>query len=163
MILICEAWNIHGESYPVTMMWNLSQHLPFILTYGHLARYVKLQVAQAPGMPGTFSPPPRVSDPNMHHGTCVTHVPWWMLGSLTGDFLWSRWWRKRSRHSRRMSSWQFYVYGKRPMEHYLLGYQKSNWYQWVRCIVLYCKYNAWRIKWQEPIWPDHVGIVSYPL
>ena len=25
-------------------------------------------------MPGTFSPPPRVSDPDMHHGTCVTHV-----------------------------------------------------------------------------------------
>ena len=30
-------------------------------------------------MPGTFSPPPRVSGPDMHHGTCVTHV------------LWSRW------------------------------------------------------------------------
>ena len=29
-------------------------------------------------MPGTFSPPPRVSDPNMHRGTCA------MLGSLTG-------------------------------------------------------------------------------
>ena len=24
-----------------------------------------------------FSPPPRVSDPDMHHGTCVTHVPWY--------------------------------------------------------------------------------------
>ena len=24
-----------------------------------------------------------VSDPNMHHGTCVTHVPWCMSGSLT--------------------------------------------------------------------------------
>ena len=23
-----------------------------------------------------------VSDPNMHHGTCVTHVPWCMSGSL---------------------------------------------------------------------------------
>ena len=22
------------------------------------------------GMPGTFSPPPQVSDPDMHHGTC---------------------------------------------------------------------------------------------
>ena len=29
-------------------------------------------------MPGTFSPPPRVTDPDMHHGTCVTHVPWCM-------------------------------------------------------------------------------------
>ena len=26
---------------------------------------------------------PLVSDPGMHHGTCVTHVPWCMLGSLT--------------------------------------------------------------------------------
>ena len=42
---------------------------------GPLARYLKLQVAHAPGIPGTFSPPPRVSDPDMYHGTCVTHVP----------------------------------------------------------------------------------------
>ena len=35
-------------------------------------------------MPGTFSLPPRVSDPDMHHGTCVMHVPWCMPGSLTG-------------------------------------------------------------------------------
>ena len=41
-------------------------------------------------MPGTFSPRPRVSDPDMHHGTCVTHVPWCMLGSLTNGFPWSR-------------------------------------------------------------------------
>ena len=26
---------------------------------------------------------PLVSDPDMHHGTCVTHVPWCMSGSLT--------------------------------------------------------------------------------
>ena len=26
---------------------------------------------------------PLVSDPDMHHGTSVTHVPWWMTGSLT--------------------------------------------------------------------------------
>ena len=26
---------------------------------------------------------PLVSDPDMHHGTCVTHVPWCMQGSLT--------------------------------------------------------------------------------
>ena len=47
------------------------------------ARYVKLRVAHAPGMLGMFSPPPRVRDPDMHHGTCVTHVPWCMPGSLT--------------------------------------------------------------------------------
>ena len=42
---------------------------------GPLARHAKLWVVHAPGMPGMFSPPPRVSDPDMHHGTCVTYVP----------------------------------------------------------------------------------------
>ena len=42
---------------------------------GPLTRYAKLRVAHAPGMPGTFSPPSLVIDPDMHHGTCLTHVP----------------------------------------------------------------------------------------
>ena len=50
----------------------------------------KIAGAHAPGMSGTFSPPQRVSDPDMHHGTCVTHVPWCMTGSLTSVLLWSR-------------------------------------------------------------------------
>ena len=83
--------------------------------HGPLARYVKFRVAHAPRMPGTFSPPPRVSDPDIHHDTCGTHVPWCMPGSLTGGFHWSRWWGKRSRHSRRLRNPQFYVSGKRPM------------------------------------------------
>ena len=58
--------------------------------HGPLARYVKLRVAHAPGMPETFFPPPRVSNPDMHHGTCVTHVPWGMPGSLTSGSLRSR-------------------------------------------------------------------------
>ena len=59
--------------------------------HGPLARCVKLWVAHEPGMLGTLSPPLRVSDPDMHHGTCVTHVSWCMLGSLTSGFLWGRW------------------------------------------------------------------------
>ena len=50
----------------------------------------KIAGAHAPGMPGTFSPSPQVSDPDMHHGTCVTHVPWCMPGSLTIGFFWNR-------------------------------------------------------------------------
>ena len=78
---------IRGHLYPQTAAgedWNplLSRLLLFLLNeqpaHGLLNRYVKLRVAHAPGMPGTFSPPPRVSDPDMHHGTCVTHVPWCM-------------------------------------------------------------------------------------
>ena len=102
----CKCQHLHHS-------WNY-----MISAYGPLTRYVKLRVAHAPGMPGTFSPPPRVSDPGMHHGTCVTHVPWCMPGSLTSGFLWSRWWGRRSLHSRRMRNLQFYVSGKRPMAHW---------------------------------------------
>ena len=62
-----------------------------------------------------FPPSLRVDDPDMHHGTCVTHVPWCMPGSLTSGFPWSRWQGKRSRHSWRMCNSQVYVSGKRPM------------------------------------------------
>ena len=60
--------------------------------------------------------PPRVSAPDVHHGTCVTHVPWCMLVSLTSGFLWLSRWGKRSRHSRRMRNLQFYVSDKRLMD-----------------------------------------------
>ena len=43
---------------------------------------------------GNVFPTPRVSDPDMHHGTWVTHVPWCMPGSLTSGSLWSHWWWK---------------------------------------------------------------------
>ena len=69
---------------------------------------------------------PRISDPDMHHGTCVTHVPGCMPGSLTSGFLWSRWRGKRSRHSWRMRNPQFYVSGKRPMTAHSTVYG-TNW------------------------------------
>ena len=65
--------------------------VPDALSNGPLTRYVTLWVAYAPGLPGTFSPPRLVSDSDMHHGTCVKHVPWCMPGSLTSGFLWRRW------------------------------------------------------------------------
>ena len=67
------------------------------------------------GNAGNVFPPLRVSDLDMHHGTCVMHVPWCMPGSLTSGFLWCRWRGKLSRHSRRMRNPQFYISGKRPM------------------------------------------------
>ena len=51
----------------------------------------------------------------MLHGTCVTHVPWCMPGSLTSGFLWSQWREKRFQHSRRMRNPQFYISEKRPI------------------------------------------------
>ena len=85
---------------------------PNTATHGPLDRYVKLRVVHAPG---TFSLPQLAIDPNMHHGTCVMHVPWCMSGSITSGFLWNLWRGKRSRHSRRTRNPQFYVSGRRPM------------------------------------------------
>ena len=52
----------------------------------------KIAVWACAGNAGNVSPrrrfrrKPLLSDPGMHHGTCVTHVPWCMSGSLTcGD------------------------------------------------------------------------------
>ena len=88
----------HNDALVIFITFALIHCCPItpLSLHGPLARNVTLRVAHAPGMPGTFSPPPRVSDPDMYHGTCVTHVPWCMLGSLTNGFLWSRWQGKRS-------------------------------------------------------------------
>ena len=102
--LMCIFSSDKGQSHSLTKF-----------SYGPLARYVILRVAHVPGMPWTFSPLPLVSDPDMHHGACVTHASWCMPGSLTSSFLWSRWRGKRSRHSWRMHNLQFYVFGKGPI------------------------------------------------
>ena len=60
-------------------------------------------------------PSPLVSDLDMHHGTCVTHVPCCMPGSLLSSSLSSRWRGKRSRHSWRTRNTLSYVSGKRPI------------------------------------------------
>ena len=91
-----------------------------------------MRVAHAPGMPRMFSPPQRVSDPNIHHGMCVTHLPWCMPGSLTIGFLWSRWRGKRSRHSPRMHNPQFCVSVKRPMTIRLPGKHQDEIHNTVR-------------------------------
>ena len=108
VILDCQ----HGKfllqnNLPICLVWKSGLN-------GHLTRYVKLWVTHAPGMPGTFSSPPRVSYPNMHHDPCVTHVPWCRSGSPTSGFRWGQRRGKRSRHSRRVCNPQFYIFGKRP-------------------------------------------------
>ena len=104
-----------------------------VLLHGPLARYVKLWLVHAPGMPGTFSSPPPVSDPDMHHGTCATHVLWCMPGLLTSGFRWSKCRGKRSWHSQRMRNPQFYLSGKRPMA-FAVSPLCCCWIQW-NCFV----------------------------
>ena len=108
VVMTAYKWQQSGHNDECQFNVNIQ----VVVLHGPLTRYVKLRVAGAPGMPGTFSPPQGVSDPDMHHGTCVTHVPWCMPRSLTSGLLWSQW---SSRHSRRMHNPQFYVSGKRPM------------------------------------------------
>ena len=95
---------------------NIPEYWKVWLTYWPaLIRFVESRVAHALWMPETFSPQSRVSDPDMYHGTCVMHVSWCMLRSLTSGFHWIRWREERSWHSRRMCCPQFYVSGKRPI------------------------------------------------
>ena len=84
---------IRGAKLAITLLPDDQLHSAQGYHHHHwpLARYVNLRVAHALGMPGTISLPPWISDPDMHHGTCVMHVPWYMPGSLTSGFLWSRW------------------------------------------------------------------------
>ena len=91
-------------------------------------------------MPGMFSPPLWYSNPNMHHGTCITHVPWCMPGSLTGGFLWSRWREKRSQHPRHMQNPRFCVSGKRPM------YGPINPSLWVYVSLRLAELIHWNVK-----------------
>ena len=110
--------------------------LNWIWWNGPLARYGKLQVTHAPGMPGTFSPPQPVRDPDIYHGTFVMHVPWCMPGSLTSGIFWSR--------SRRMHNAQFYLSGKRSMVIFPRAYFKRN-------IISHC------IVWPQNIY-GHLNI-----
>ena len=54
---------------------------------------------------------PLVSDPSMHHITCVTKPAVMHVGIAN-----PRWWGKRSRHSRRMRDPQYYQSGNRPLD-----------------------------------------------
>ena len=89
-----------------------------------------------------------VSDPGMHHGTCVTHVPWCMSGSLNcgSD-------GKRSQDSRRMRNSQFYVSGKRPIDMKIFIWYSFNssppsaayMRQWIGSAlaqIMVCRYSA---------------------
>ena len=110
---LCYRYMVKPENSEIGLLqvgtsWH--RNLSILLANGPLSRYVKLRIAHAPGMPGTFSPPPLVSDPDIQHGTCVMHMPWCMPVSLTSSFPWSRWRGKRSRHSRRMRNPQHDVY-----------------------------------------------------
>ena len=89
-------------SITTMVLWILSNSFPFHILWlsddlwhhrsGPPWAYCqirKIAGCACAGNAGNISPRRRlqrkllVSDPGMHHGTCVTHVPWCMSGSLT--------------------------------------------------------------------------------
>ena len=83
--------------------------------HGPLIRYVKLRVAHAPGMPGTFYPPPTLKETTSKRYQHVwRHVR--PTHAMVHVGIASLWWRgKRSQLSRRVGNPKFYASGKRPM------------------------------------------------
>ena len=74
----CGYWSVHfGITYTCTVYTTtyvrgfVVFYCALAITQGLLDGFVKLRIAHAPWMPGTFSPPPRVGDPGMHHGTAI--------------------------------------------------------------------------------------------
>ena len=101
----------------------------------------KIACRACAGNAGNVFPTTAVSDLDMHHGTCVTHVLWCMPVSLTSGLLWSRWRGKRYRYSRRMRNAQFYVSGKRPIATWISNPLRFNCYiatvnMWFRSLCL---------------------------
>ena len=83
---------------PTEITWACILWTPWITNYIYIKRpwasyqIRKIAVCACAGNAGNVFPrrrlhrKPLVSDPGMHHGTCVTHVPWCMSASLTrGD------------------------------------------------------------------------------
>ena len=98
----------------IAISTNVTKHTHFILRVSYQIR--KIEGWACARNAGNVSPPLRVNNPDIYHGTCVTHVPWCLPGSLTSGFLRNRWRGKRSRHSRRMGNPQLCVSGKRPVK-----------------------------------------------
>ena len=88
-----------------------------------------------------FQRKPLVSEPGMHHGTCVAHVPWCMPGSLNRSGG-----GKRSRYSRHMRNPWFCVIGRRPMEKWYQQCTKLNWAEYSHSILASLKFGHISVK-----------------
>ena len=121
-VFVWMTW-VDAPIFDSLYIYTVSQLIPVWLRrlghHGPLTRYAKLWVAHAPGMPGKYSLPARVSDPNMYHG----------------GFFWSRWRGKLSRHSRRMRNPQFCVSGKRPIIRQVISMDSTIWWPRLSCVL----------------------------
>ena len=87
------ACNMHAFAFYIATVPVFSVNMMHSKSGIHLQSWPPYQIryiarcACAEGA-GTFSPPPTpkkplLSDLDIHHGTCVSHVPWCMSGSRT--------------------------------------------------------------------------------
>ena len=86
-----------------------------VYVHGPLTRYVKLRDAHAPGMPGTFHPPPTSKEIASYRPRRASRHVRDSRAVMGVGIDKPRWRGKRSQHSRRMRNPQFYVSGKRPI------------------------------------------------
>ena len=105
----------HHTQQPYTTSSSQSTLQARMHIHGPLTRYVKLRVAHAPRMPGTFPPPPTSKETasyrSRHASRHVSHARAMMHFEINNP----QWRGKHSRHSRRMRNPQSSISGKRPM------------------------------------------------
>ena len=95
-----QNYNSKGVQIQLNILWNVAWMIPADIWWRHnieTLSWASFQIRKIAGCACAgnagnvfprrqFQMKPLVSDPGMHHGTCVTHVPWCMSGSLTcGD------------------------------------------------------------------------------
>ena len=88
----------------------------FVCDHGSLARYVKLRVTYAPGMPGTFSQPLTSKDTASYRSRHASRHVRDAHSVIHVGIIKPQRRGKLPRHSGRMRNPQFHVSGKRPME-----------------------------------------------
>ena len=128
-------WKPIGPPYQWLSNWSCHS-----LAMGLLPYMVKLRVAHAPGMPGTFSPQPtskeiasyrsRHASRHVRDARAVMHV------GINNQ----RWWGKRSRHSRRMRNPQFCVSGKRQISHQYVKWLSGD-FDYNAVISFFCDFR----------------------
>ena len=126
---------------------------------GILQRYIKLWVARALEMSGTFSRPWWVSDLDMHHGTCMKNVPWCMRGSLTSSCLWNLWQGKLCPHSSACTTDKFTYLVRGPCKR-----MRTWWWYSVFMLIFTTEYQLYAKTIEEvdvtaPVF--HVCITSH--
>ena len=75
--------HINSDFTEIYSQWSKQQHINTGSDNGPLNRYINCWLCMRREFRERLSHHRQVSDTGMHHGTCVTHVPWYISGWLT--------------------------------------------------------------------------------